>query len=687
MMSGLSARRLVVPALTALLVTAAAAILWTLLYAAITAIAFKDLGLLRTVTEHDPTASLTHLRYYWSDARVPRHALIAAAATVVMLGGLTVSAWLIRPPSTFGDARFASSGEITRANLHARTGLILGRRGGLLLRHDAPGHVLVEGPTRSGKGQGFVEPNLLTWEGSLICLDPKQENFKATAAARLARGDACFLFAPGSTRSHAYNPLDLVRRGPQMATDLANLAAFLIPEPRGEGAFWASSARNLFAASLGYVLETPLAAEARHIGAVLALFSTGKDIAEALQVIVKTEAAHLSSFIVDQFNQFVPMPEKTRGSVVAHLIDALKPWTNPLVVAATARSDFNLRELRETPMAIYIGAPVADLESYRPLIRVLVQQAHDQLMRDLPQTDDALPVLIMLDEFPTLQRMEAIVAKLPVSAGYGVRMAIVVQALSQLDELYGRATRDTILANTDLKLFVGTNDQATADYISEALGTRTALSRTVSGARSQNPFAPRSTTRAEVATRLMRPEQVRELDKRKAILLARGERPVLLEKVVAHRDRMLIKLKRKGRDALLSVPELKPARQSSPFASLQAAREHPPTPSTFTARRPDPRQGELALKPEVEGDKDRSAHEQPNDPPPAPAATDAGPDKAVERPKADRAAVAMDDEAKLKVFLDRAADDMPEDRASRLKQSTDVFLVLSRRFREEAAGA
>ncbi len=143
----------------------------------------------------------------------------------------------------------------------------------------------------------------------------------------------------------------------------------------------------------------------------------------------------------------------------------------------------------------------------------------------------------------------------------------------------------------------------------------------------------------------MRPEQVRELDRSKAILLVRGERPVLLDKVVAHRDRMLIKLKRKGRDALLSVPELKAVRQSSPFAGLQVTREHhPPTPSTFTARRPDPRQGELAFKPHVGGDTDRAAHEQPNEPPPAPAATDAGPDKAVERPKADRAATTVDHE-------------------------------------------
>jgi type IV secretion system protein VirD4 len=666
-------RRLAVPVMGTILVFAAATILWTLAYAATTALAFRDTALLKTVTQTDPTASARHLLFYWSDARVPRNGLIAAAVTTCLLGGLIIATLFIRKPATFGDARFATSGDILKTNLNARDGLILGRHGGNLIRHNEAGHILVEGPTRSGKGQGFVEPNGLTWTGSLICLDPKQENFRSFGATRVAQGNEVFLFAPGSTRSHAYNPLDFVRLGPELSTDLANLAAFLIPEPRGEGAFWASSARNLFSAALGYVLQTPLCEGRRDIRCVLTLLSTGSDIANMLTVICKTERTHLSPFIVDQFNQFIPMPEKTRGSIVSHLIDALKPWNNPLIAAVTAKSDFNIRELRDKPISIFIGAPVADLESFRPLVRVLVQQIHEQLMRELPQTDDALPILMLLDEFPTLQRMETIVAKLPVSAGYGIRMAIVVQAISQLDEIYGRATRDTILANTDLKLFVGTNDQTTAEYISETLGTRTAIAKTVSGARSQNPFAPRNTTRSEVATRLMRPEQVRELDRRKAILLVRGERPILLDKIISHKDRMFRKLKHRGRGVLLSVPQLKPdMRRISPFSGLSVEKEHQPTPKLNQPQH-EARQTELPLRPSnlvpadtivLQNNADHHAADLP-----------------VKVMASVRHINVGDCEDAVQRFVRVAIDQMPTERAGKLETATNGFLVLSRKFR------
>jgi type IV secretion system protein VirD4 len=666
-------RRLAVPVMGTMLVIAAAVILWTLAYAATTALAFRDTALLKTVTQIDPTASARHLLFYWSDARVPRNGMIAAALTTCLLCGLIIATFLIRKPTTFGDARFATSGDILKTNLNARDGLILGRHGGNLIRHNEAGHILVEGPTRSGKGQGFVEPNGLTWGGSMICLDPKQENFRSFGATRVAQGNEVFLFAPGSARSHAYNPLDFVRLGPELSTDLANLAAFLIPEPRGEGAFWASSARNLFSAALGYVLQTPLCEKQRNIRSVLTLLSTGSDIANMLTVICKTERAHLAPFIIDQFNQFISMPEKTRGSIVSHLIDALKPWNNPLIAAATARSDFNIRELREKPISIFIGAPVADLESFRPLVRVLVQQLHEQLMRKLPETDDALPILMLLDEFPTLQRMETIVAKLPVSAGYGVRMAIVVQAISQLDEIYGRATRDTILANTDLKLFVGTNDQTTAEYISETLGTRTAIAKTVSGARSQSPFAPRNTTRSEVATRLMRPEQVRELDRKKAILLVRGERPILLDKIISHNDRMFRQLKQMGRGVLLSVPQLKPDMgRNSPFVGMIAEKDHPPTPK-MNQLKPDARQAELPLRPSNLVPADTIA--QPDD------ADDHAADLPVKVMAPVRTVNVGDCEDAVQRFVRVAIDQMPAERAGKLETATNGFLVLSRKFR------
>jgi type IV secretion system protein VirD4 len=306
-------------------------------------------------------------------------------------------------------------------------------------------------------------------------------------------------------------------------------------------------------------------------------------------------------------------------------------------------------------------------------VRVLVQQIHEQLMCDLPETDDALPILMLLDEFPTLQRMDAIVAKLPVSAGYGIRMAIIVQAISQLDEIYGRATRDTILANTDLKLFVGTNDQTTAEYISETLGTRTAIAKTVSGARSQSPFAPRNTTRSEVATHLMRPEQVRELDRRKAILLVRGERPILLDKIISHSDRMFRKLKHMGRGVLLSVPQLKPDMgRVSPFAGMRVEKEHQPTPKVNRPK-PDARRAELPLQPSNPILVDTIA--LPDD------AYDHTADLPVKVIAPVRDINVGDCEDAVQRFVKVAIDQMPTERAGKLEAATNGFLVLSRRFR------
>lgn len=689
-------RRIQFGIIFSLSIAALATLLWSLIYAVITSLSFRNMGLLNALTQSDPFAAWKHAIYYWPHAAVQRNAVIAGGAALITTIALVAAPFLIRKPSTFGDARFAQAGELFSTSLNAAEGLVFGWRGRLLIRNDDPAHALIVGPTRSGKGVGFVMPNGLTWRGSLVCLDIKQENFKSFGPARIADGDEVYLFAPGSARSHRYNPLDAVRRGPAMATDLANLAAFLIPEPRGDGAFWASSARNLFSALLGYVLESPVCENNRAIRATLSLLSTGKDIADLLAAIVKTEKAHLKPFIVDQFNQFIPMPEKTRGSVVAHLIDALKPWNNPLIAAVTSASDFNIRELRTKRVSLFIGAPLSDLESYRALVRVLVQQIHDQLMRELPETDDALTVLLLLDEFPALQRMDAIVAKLPVSAGYGIRMAIVVQNLAQIDELYGRATRDTIISNTDLKLFVGINDNATADYVSEMLGTRTVIARTVSGGKQSHPLAPRNITRSEVAAPLIRPDELMRLDKKKAILLIRTERPVLLDKIVSYRDRLFRRLVRRGRDALLSVPKLDPAQETLALRLPEIADHDRPTPSTFA---PNPNQGALQfdqIKHRVsrsdggchddEDDRDNRkfddlAIDHAGDDYQQRKATDYQVEhNEVVADLNDLPVMSEAEEAKIRALIAAASEKSEGIRASELKNTANAFLTLSRRY-------
>ncbi|MDH8431308.1 type IV secretory system conjugative DNA transfer family protein, partial [Klebsiella pneumoniae] len=74
----------------------------------------------------------------------------------------------------------------------------------------------------------------------------------------------------------------------------------------------------------------------------------------------------------------------------------------------------------------------AELSIFRPLIRILFQQIHDLLMEKIPGDDEPHQVLLMLDEFYHVGRMDSLISKITISAGYGFRMAIVMQDIAQL---------------------------------------------------------------------------------------------------------------------------------------------------------------------------------------------------------------------------------------------------------------
>lgn len=365
------------------------------------------------------------------------------------------------------------------------------------------------------------------------------------------------MFAPGSARSHCYNPLDFIRRGPEKITDLTNIAHFLIPDPKSGESIWSQKARDLFVGVLGYVMESKHIADPdRTIRTTIRVLSTGRDVGVVLTAIVKVEGESLSAFVVGRFNQIIAEPVDTRGSVLANLTTALAPWDNPLIAGVTSRSDFDIRLLRRKRMSIYIGPPPSDLESYRSLIRLLVQQMHDALMRELPGPEDKYNVLVMLDEFRQLQRMDAIVEKIPISAGYGFRMAIIIQNMSQLDEIYGKASREGIVANCALKLFVSVDDLATANYVSDQLGQKTVETSSVNLRRGGSLFGERSVSKSLTGVPLMRPDEVIRLPKDRSILMIANERPILTTKIRYDKDRMFRKLGSSGRSAFRSVPDV-----------------------------------------------------------------------------------------------------------------------------------
>ncbi|RTL79638.1 MAG: type IV secretory system conjugative DNA transfer family protein, partial [Hyphomicrobiales bacterium] len=434
------------------------------------------------------------------------------------------------------------------------SGIILGRLNGQMLVSDDPGHVLIVGPTRTGKGVSFVIPNGLAWPGSMVTLDIKSENLKSFGAARATKGDAVFVFAPGSASSHRYNPLDYVRPGPEMATDCANIASFLVATGSVENE-WTLAARKTVAALLGYVMTSIHFEKARHIRSAVRVISTGHDIADVLKTIVATENdGSVPSWVLGAFNQFVAIPDRTRGSVMFNVNNAFAPWDSPLICAATETSDFDIRDLRRKRMSIFIGSPLADLESCRPLIRILFQQIHDVLMRDLPGADEPHQVLLLLDEFYALGRMSSLASKIAVSAGYGFRMAIVLQNISQLDETYGKAMRETLVAGAALKLFVAINDNETARYVSDALGTYTATHTTkmIGAGLSQSRVSL-----GHMASPLRRPQELTRMPKDKSILLVANARPFESEKLYFFRDRRMRRLMEQTPAPFIGPPSLR----------------------------------------------------------------------------------------------------------------------------------
>ena len=176
----------------------------------------------------------------------------------------------VAPPK--GGARLATARDLRKADLlNGAPGysIFLGRLNGKDVRYSGPSHIYVNGPTRAGKGVGFVLPNALEWRGSLIGLDIKREMWAEIGAARAALGQNIFLFSPGSSESHCWNPLDLVAPWPERATDLTNIARSLIPTPETGDAYWAETARGLFAGLLGYVVDSAATESARTIKAAL----------------------------------------------------------------------------------------------------------------------------------------------------------------------------------------------------------------------------------------------------------------------------------------------------------------------------------------------------------------------------------------------------------------------------------
>lgn len=502
---------------------------WLLAYGLALQIVYGDGRILQVTITANPFAPFQQLLAY-GDSGILRATALGALLPAALVAGIVAYAGLRPNSNPLGDARFQTVMSLRRGGWFRKTGKILGRFGRQILRVEDDRHHLIIGPTRSGKGACYVIPNTLIHEGSMIVTDLKGEIFASTAGFRKSKGNQVFLFAPGSDRTHRYNPLDFIRpdRGDR-TTDIQNIAAILVPEnTESENSIWQATAQQVMAGAISYINESVHYEARRNLGEVTAFFNSGVNL-QALMTLIKEREPYLSRFTIESFNAYIALSERAAASALLDIQKALRPFRNERVVAATSVTDMDLRALKRRPISIYLAPSVTDITLLRPLLALFVQQTLDTLM--LEHTECSVPVYFLLDEFRQLKKMSEITTKLPYVAGYNIKMAFVIQDLKNLDEVYGETSRHSLMGNCGYQLVFGANDQVTAEAVSKGLGKRTVRYKTESRTIELMGLHRRTKVEQLRERDLMMPQEVRQMPADKMIILAEGQNPIFADRL------------------------------------------------------------------------------------------------------------------------------------------------------------
>ena len=518
----------------------------------------------------------------WVSYVPDRHLSQLRSLVLFSVGGpLVVTALWVqarRLSTQHGSARWAKKRDLVRSGLLRavdRGGVYVGAwrdRFGTVhyLRHDGPEHVLAFAPTRSGKGIGLVIPTLLCWRESAVVLDIKGENWHRTAGWRVeGAGQRVVRFDPTDPQSARYNPLAEIRLGTaHEIADAQNIATMLV-DPQGKGMerdYWAQTSWSLLVGAILHVCYR----ERRQgsIGTLLQVAeeltsSEGGELSEMLERWLyfhhvapehaweeESGPTQTHPVVAATAREMRQRTEKEASSVVSSAVALLTLYRDPVVASATGESDFRVADLLDPgrPMTVYLVIPPRELTRVRPLLRLILDQIVRGLTVDLPSearsssdgSDRRRRILLLLDEFASLGKVESLEHALAHCAGYGVKAYLVVQDLAQLFSAYGRD--EAIVANCHIRVAFAPNNVQTAELLSKMTGTTTVVEKTGAVRARQERAHARPLLTPDECMRLALPERDARSERMRpgdSLIFVAGQPPVYGEQIVYFTDRIL----------------------------------------------------------------------------------------------------------------------------------------------------
>ncbi|HFR8143233.1 TPA: type IV secretory system conjugative DNA transfer family protein [Salmonella enterica] len=394
------------------------------------------------------------------------------------------------------------------------------------LRHSGPEHVLTYAPTRSGKGVGLVVPTMLSWAASAVITDLKGELWALTAGWRQKHArNKVLRFEPAAASGCAcWNPLDEIRVGTEFEVgDVQNLATLIVdPDGKGLESHWQKTAQALL---VGVILHAVYKARNEGTPATLPsvdamLADPNRDVGELWMEM--TTYGHTDGqnhpAVGSAARDMMDRPEEEAGSVLSTAKSYLALYRDPVVARNVSKSEFRIKDLmhHDDPVSLYIVTQPNDKARLRPLVRVMVNMIV-RLLADKMDFENGRPVahykhrlLMMLDEFPSLGKLEILQESLAFVAGYGIKCYLICQDINQLKSREtGYGHDETITSNCHVQNAYPPNRVETAEHLSKLTGTTTVVKEqiTTSGRRTAVLMGNVSRTFQEVQRPLLTPDE------------------------------------------------------------------------------------------------------------------------------------------------------------------------------------
>ena len=385
-------------------------------------------------------------------------------------------------------------------------------------------------------------PTLLSWPASAVIHDIKGENWQITAGWR-SRFSHCLLFNPTDAKSAAYNPLLEVRRGAHEVRDVQNIADILV-DPEGaleKRNHWEKTSHALL---VGAILHVLYAGEDKTLRGVANFLSDPASPFELTLHRMMT-TPHLGDgphpVVASAAREVLNKSDNERSGVLSTAMSFLGLYRDPTVAEVTSRCDWRIADLIAAghPVSLYLVVPPSDISRTKPLIRLILNQIGRRLTESLDGSDGIArrhKLLLMLDEFPALGRLDFFETALAFMAGYGIRSFLIAQSLNQIDKAYGQ--NHSILDNCHVRVTFATNDERTAKRISETLGTATELraQRNYAGHRLAPWLGHLMVSRQETARPLLTPGEVMQLPPDEAVVMVSSVAPIKARKLRYYAD-------------------------------------------------------------------------------------------------------------------------------------------------------